>query len=93
MLKATLAPGTVEPQGNHNPRGAPWGVYPCDNGNERWCVITIRDDYDWRHVRAAIGDPEWARAHEYETARGRMRSRRNSIDAWRNGPAARPIAK
>ena len=74
MLKATLAPGTVEPQGNHNPRGAPWGVYPCD-GNERWCVITIRDDDDWRRFRAAIGDPEWARAREYETARGRMKYR------------------
>ena len=74
MLKAALAPGSVEPQGNHNPRCAPWAVYPCA-GNERWCVITIRDDDDWRRFRAAIGDPEWARAREYETARGRIEYR------------------
>ncbi len=74
MLKASLAPGSVSPQGNLSPRGAPWGVYPCA-GNERWCVITIRNDDDWRRFRTAIGDPEWARAREYETARGRIEAR------------------
>ena len=77
MLKAALAPGSVGPQGNHNPRGAPWGVYPCA-GNERWCVITIRNDDDWRRFRAAIGDPEWARAREYETASRANRSSRGN---------------
>jgi crotonobetainyl-CoA:carnitine CoA-transferase CaiB-like acyl-CoA transferase len=49
-------------------------VYPC-SGNERWCAITIRDDDDWRRFRAAIGDPDWARAREYETAHGRIETR------------------
>ena len=74
MLKAALEPGAVGPQGNLSARGAPWGVYPCA-GNERWCAITIRDDDDWRRFRAAIGDPGWARASEYETARGRIEAR------------------
>ncbi len=74
MLKAALEPGSIGPQGNLSARGAPWGVYPCA-GNERWCAITIRDDDDWRRFRAAIGDPEWARASEYETARGRIEAR------------------
>jgi crotonobetainyl-CoA:carnitine CoA-transferase CaiB-like acyl-CoA transferase len=74
MLKASLEPGSVVPQGNQSARGAPWGVYPC-SGNERWCAITIRDDDDWRRFRSAIGDPDWARAREYETARGRIEAR------------------
>ena len=74
MLKAALEPGTVLPQGNHNSRCAPSGVYPCA-GNERWCAITIRDDDDWRRFRAAIGDPEWARRCEYETESGRIEAR------------------
>jgi crotonobetainyl-CoA:carnitine CoA-transferase CaiB-like acyl-CoA transferase len=76
MLKAALEPGSVGPQGNLSTRGAPWGVYPC-SGNEHWCVITVRDDNenDWRRFRAAIGDPEWARAREYETSRARIEHR------------------
>ncbi len=74
MLKAALEPDAVGPQGNVSARGAPWGVYPCA-GNERWCAITIRDDDDWRRFRAAIGDLEWARAREYEPARGRIEAR------------------
>jgi crotonobetainyl-CoA:carnitine CoA-transferase CaiB-like acyl-CoA transferase len=74
MLKASLEPGSVQPQGNHNARCAPWGVYQCA-GNERWCAITVRNDDDWRRFRAAIGDPDWVRAHEYETARRRVEAR------------------
>jgi crotonobetainyl-CoA:carnitine CoA-transferase CaiB-like acyl-CoA transferase len=74
MLKASLEPGSLKPQGNHNPRCAPWGIYPCA-GNERWCAITVRGDDDWRRFRAAIGDPEWSRAREYETAPGRVDAR------------------
>jgi crotonobetainyl-CoA:carnitine CoA-transferase CaiB-like acyl-CoA transferase len=74
MLKAALAAGSVEPQGNLSARAAPWGVYPCD-GNERWCAITIRDDDDWRRFRAAIGDPEWARARKYDNSLVRIEHR------------------
>lgn len=58
-LRESLAPGSVGPAGNRSERGAPWGVYPCA-GEQRWCVITCRDDDDWRRLRAALGDPAWA---------------------------------
>jgi crotonobetainyl-CoA:carnitine CoA-transferase CaiB-like acyl-CoA transferase len=74
MLKASLEPGSVGPQGNHNPRMAPWGVYQC-SGTERWCVITVRDDDEWRRFRTAIGDPEWSRDRKFETAPGRLEAR------------------
>jgi crotonobetainyl-CoA:carnitine CoA-transferase CaiB-like acyl-CoA transferase len=74
MLKAALQPGSVGPQGNLSSRGAPWGVYPCA-GNERWCVITVRNDVDWRRFRTALGDPNWAHSRGYETAGGRIEAR------------------
>ncbi len=74
MLKASLEPGSVGPQGNLSTRGAPWGVYPCA-GTERWCVITVRTDDDWHRFRSALGNPDWAQPREYDNARGRIEAR------------------
>jgi crotonobetainyl-CoA:carnitine CoA-transferase CaiB-like acyl-CoA transferase len=74
LLQAGLAPGTVGPRGNKSERGAPWGAYPCE-GTQQWIVITVRDDADWQALRAALGDPAWARVREYDTAAGRLAAR------------------
>jgi crotonobetainyl-CoA:carnitine CoA-transferase CaiB-like acyl-CoA transferase len=60
-------------------RRAPWGIYPCA-GDDEWCVVTVRDDTDWRALRAALGDPLWAAAPELATVAGRV-ARRAQIDA------------
>jgi crotonobetainyl-CoA:carnitine CoA-transferase CaiB-like acyl-CoA transferase len=48
-------------------------------------AITVRDDADWHRLRAALGDPEWARDPELFTAAAR-RARADEIDehlaAW-----------
>ncbi|HUF96724.1 MAG TPA: CoA transferase [Ilumatobacter sp.] len=79
FLAEGVEPGTVGPEGNRRARGAPWGVYQCA-GDERWCVITIRDDADWRAFRRALDDPAWASADEYATVEGR-RAAHDEIDA------------
>ena len=73
-LQEGLDPGSVGPLGNHSDRGVPWGVYPCA-GDQRWCVITCRDDDDWRGIAAALGDPAWITA-DLDTHDGRT--------AWRD---------
>ena len=78
FLKESLEPGSVQPLGNRRPQGAPWGVYQC-SGDERWCVITCRNDDDWANLREALGDPDWARSHELSTASGR-REHHDEID-------------
>jgi crotonobetainyl-CoA:carnitine CoA-transferase CaiB-like acyl-CoA transferase len=78
FLKESLDPGSVQPLGNRREQGAPWGVYQCD-GEERWCVITCRDDDDWANLRKALGDPDWAAADELSTATGR-RAHHDEID-------------
>ncbi|MBO0730574.1 MAG: CoA transferase [Acidimicrobiaceae bacterium] len=78
FLREGLQPGSVHPAGNRNERGAPWGVYPCC-GEQRWCVITCRDDDDWRRLRRALGDPPWAADPGLDGAEGRH-ARQDDID-------------
>ena len=54
-------------------------TYPCE-GTQQWCVITVRDDADWKNLRAALGEPVWARDAAYDTATGRL-ARRAELDA------------
>jgi crotonobetainyl-CoA:carnitine CoA-transferase CaiB-like acyl-CoA transferase len=70
LLAEALTPGSVQPEGNDDRRGAPWGVFRCE-GNEQWAVITIRDDADWRGLVAAMGTPSWADDPRFATAAGR----------------------
>ncbi len=78
FLREGLHPGSVRPAGNRSERGAPWGVYPC-RGEERWCVITCRDDEDWRRLCKAMGDPPWTAAPDLAHVDGR-RSRHDEVD-------------
>jgi crotonobetainyl-CoA:carnitine CoA-transferase CaiB-like acyl-CoA transferase len=79
LLKAGLTPGSVGPRGNRSERGAPWGTYPCA-GTQEWCVISVRDDADWKKLRMALGSPEWAMKPELEQAAGRFAAH-DEIDA------------
>jgi crotonobetainyl-CoA:carnitine CoA-transferase CaiB-like acyl-CoA transferase len=78
LLKESLDPGSVRPQGNRSPRGAPWGVYPCA-GSQRWCVIACRSDAEWAALVIAMGAPEWSRAATFATTEGR-RAAQNVLD-------------
>jgi crotonobetainyl-CoA:carnitine CoA-transferase CaiB-like acyl-CoA transferase len=48
----SILPGTLQPIGNHGP-DAPYGLYPCD-GDDEWCVVTVRSDDDWRRLDALL---------------------------------------
>jgi crotonobetainyl-CoA:carnitine CoA-transferase CaiB-like acyl-CoA transferase len=56
VTQESLEPGSVDTVGNRNPAGAPWGVYPCA-GDDEWCVITVRDDGEWRALTKVVNDP------------------------------------
>ncbi|MGH7288075.1 MAG: CaiB/BaiF CoA transferase family protein, partial [Myxococcota bacterium] len=94
LLKAGLEPGSVKPRGNRNERGVPWGAYPCE-GTQQWCVITVRDEADWKNLRAAMDDPGWARDAAYDTAAGRL-AHQDALDAqlaaWTQQRAKRELA-
>ena len=66
--------------------GAPWGIYPCA-GDDEWCVITVRDDEQWRALRCALGSPEWASAGRFDSVAGRTANPSSSTATWPSGRA------
>ena len=82
--KESVDAGSVRPQGNRSPRGAPWGVYRC-RGDQRWCVITCRDDSEWRALVEVMGRPGWALDPTFDTEEGRSAEHDRideGINAW-----------
>lgn len=45
--------------GNRSRWFAPQGCYPC-RGEDRWLVLTVRNDAEWQVLCEAAGHPEWA---------------------------------
>ncbi len=45
--------------GNRSRHAAPHGAYPC-HGDDRWCVIAVCAEDEWRTFCRATGHPQWA---------------------------------
>jgi crotonobetainyl-CoA:carnitine CoA-transferase CaiB-like acyl-CoA transferase len=60
----------LERRGNRTPWAAPQGVYRALEP-DWWVGISIETDDEWVRLRAALGDPEWARDERFATAPGR----------------------
>lgn len=57
--------------GNRDATMAPQGCYPC-LGDDKWVVITIADNDDWKKFGEALGDPEWCLDPRFATIEGRQ---------------------
>ncbi len=51
--------------------GELWGVYPCA-GDDEWCVITVRDDAQWRALCRVAGWAEASATVDRELLDGRL---------------------
>ena len=60
-------------QGNRSSRAAPHNAYPC-LGEDRWCVIAVFNDEQWKALRLVMGDPPWAGEPRFATLLGRKRN-------------------
>jgi crotonobetainyl-CoA:carnitine CoA-transferase CaiB-like acyl-CoA transferase len=90
LLAEALAPGSVQPEGNDDPRGAPWGVFRCA-GEERWAVVCVRDDADWQGLVRAMGAPAGHERFADAKVRAADPAAVNAfVEAWTTGlePAA-----
>jgi benzylsuccinate CoA-transferase BbsF subunit len=56
-LETSVNGDDPQPKGNHYAVAAPHGCYRCQ-GEDRWCVISARDDVEWRNLCRAIGREE-----------------------------------
>lgn len=68
------------PLGNRNPSAAPQGAYPCA-GEDRWCVLTVETDEDWRRLTELIGRPDAGADSRLSTLAGRI-EHHDEIDQW-----------
>jgi len=59
--------GRVTPaQGNKEPNAAPHNAYPC-RGDDRWCVIAVYTDEEWKNFCDVIGNPPWTNDPKFST--------------------------
>jgi benzylsuccinate CoA-transferase BbsF subunit len=72
------------PQGNKNLFWAPYGCYRC-KGDERWCVITITSEDEWRRFCQVIGEPPWVRDPKFASMGDRVNNScelDKNVEAW-----------
>jgi crotonobetainyl-CoA:carnitine CoA-transferase CaiB-like acyl-CoA transferase len=63
------------PEGNRRAGAGPYGAYPCSDGPERWCAISVKNQAEWERFRAAIGDPGWCGEARFATPAKRVQHR------------------
>jgi crotonobetainyl-CoA:carnitine CoA-transferase CaiB-like acyl-CoA transferase len=57
-------------RGNRLPHAAPHGAFRCQ-GDDRWCVIAVFSDDQWRALCRAMGEPQWCQEERFATLEGR----------------------
>jgi crotonobetainyl-CoA:carnitine CoA-transferase CaiB-like acyl-CoA transferase len=72
----------MQREGNRSALAAPQGLYPCAGGQpgmEQWLALSVANDEQWRALRSALGQPEWAMRPALDTREGR-RAHHDAID-------------
>lgn len=72
LMRESLGEGPVRPQGNRSDDAdiCPCGCYPC-MGEDRWCVISVSTDDEWRALCGVLDRPELAGDDRFRTASAR----------------------
>lgn len=61
------------PKGNEHPvaAAAPHAVFPCA-GDDRWISIAVPTEQEWRQLKEAMGNPDWAECEAYYSLKLRL---------------------
>ena len=70
LLEAAVNGCDPEPVGNDWPYAAPHNCYPCA-GEDRWCVVAVETDEQWRALVRILERPELADDSRYATLAAR----------------------
>ncbi len=68
------------PVGSRSARFAPQGCYRC-KGDDKWVVLTIRSDAQWRQFCDLLRRPEWTADPRFSTCQARRRNH-DEVDRW-----------
>ena len=69
--------------GNRSAHGAPHGAYPC-RGEDRWCVIAVCSEDEWRRFCETAGHPEWTADARFASLAAR-KAHEDALDALVRG--------
>lgn len=73
-----------EPQGNARDDVAPYGCYRC-RGEDKWCVVAVTSEKEWRAFCNALGNPEWTHDPRFSSAGGRKENQaelERHVEEW-----------
>ena len=73
-LETSVNGDETPPKGNHYAVAAPHGCYRCQ-GDDRWCVISARDETEWRAFCRVIGKPSLADDARFVNLSARLNNR------------------
>jgi len=80
-------------QGNRLAHAAPHGAFRCQ-GDDRWCVIAVFSDDQWRALCRAMGDPQWCREERFATLQGRKENEdelERLVEGWTSARTAEEV--
>jgi crotonobetainyl-CoA:carnitine CoA-transferase CaiB-like acyl-CoA transferase len=73
-LETSVNGDDPQPKGNRYELAAPHGCFRCA-GEDRWCVISVRDDGEWRALCRIIGRNELAANPRFSDVQSRLAHR------------------
>ncbi len=76
-------------------RPSPSGCYPC-LGFDRWCVLTVCNEEEWRALGNVLGNPRWTREERFATEAKRRRHGRaldQKIASWTRKHTAEEVVR
>jgi len=60
-----------QPKGNRDPQAAPHGCFRCQ-GEDRWCVVSVRGDQEWQSLCCAMGREDLLSDNRFNDSLGRV---------------------
>jgi crotonobetainyl-CoA:carnitine CoA-transferase CaiB-like acyl-CoA transferase len=86
VIEHSASGAVLQRAGNRGPTAAPQNIYRVRDLDEygqpdSWVAIAVASDVQWEALRAALGDPEWARDEALATMAGRQAAH-DTIDAY-----------
>jgi benzylsuccinate CoA-transferase BbsF subunit len=79
--------------GNRSGSAAPHNAYPC-RGEDRWCVIAVHTDQEWRQLCRIMDNPAWADDARFTTVTARKEHETELdrlVGAWTSGRTAEEV--
>jgi benzylsuccinate CoA-transferase BbsF subunit len=73
-LETSVNGDETAPKGNHYAVAAPHGCYRCE-GEDRWCVISVRDETEWCAFCRVIGRSELVSEPRFANMQARLNNR------------------